>query len=304
MIRRLEELYQTVADNDVLRLAVAAAEDEDVLEALKRAQEAGIVEPVLVGDKAEILKICEKLDYKVDPAAIIETDSLEDSAKKAVDLVVKGEANFLMKGLLDTSILLKAVLNKETGLRTDNLISHVMLYDVPAYHKLIALTDGGMNIAPGIQEKAMIIENAHQVIQALGVEVTKVACIAAKEKVNEKMPSTMDAAELQRRYAQEDRGEDLIVEGPLAMDLVLSQEAAKIKHFQSKISGDVDVILVPYIEVGNAMGKSLTYLAGAKSAGIIMGAKVPIVLVSRADDSDTKLYSIALGSHIASKNQL
>lgn len=301
MIKRLKELHEAVAENQSLKLAVAAAEDEDVLEALKTAEQEGIVEPILIGDKDEIIKICKEIGYETDPDGIIETESLEDSAKKAVQLVVEGKANFLMKGLLDTSILLKAVLNKEEGLRTDNLISHVMLYDVPAYHKLLVLTDGGMNIAPSVSDKAMIIKNAHQVVQSLGAEVTKVACIAAKEKANEKMPATMDAAQLQKMFEGEGHS-DLIVEGPLAVDLALSREAAEVKHFQSKISGDVDVLLAPYIEVGNAMGKSLTYLAGAKSAGIIMGAKVPIVLVSRADDSQTKLYSIALGSHIASKN--
>ena len=206
-----------------------------------------------------------------------------------------------MKGLLDTSILLKAVLNKETGLRTENLISHVMLYDVPSYHKLLILTDGGMNIAPSVKEKAMIIKNAHEVAKSLGIETTKVAVIAAKEKPNEKMPATMDARELQDMCNNNEFGDGIIVEGPLAVDLALSSEAAKVKNFKSEISGDVDIIAVPFIEVGNALGKSLTYLAGATSAGIIMGAKVPIVLVSRAVDYETKLYSIALGSHIASK---
>ena len=301
MIKRLSELLENVANNPKLKLAVAAAEDEDVLGALKQASMDNIVEPILIGDKKAIIEICEKLDYKINHDEIIETTSLEESAKKAVELVVEKKAHFLMKGLLDTSILLKAVLNKETGLRTENLISHVMLYDVPSYHKLLILTDGGMNIAPSVKEKAMIIKNAHEVAKSLGIETTKVAVIAAKEKPNEKMPATMDARELQDMCNNNEFGDGIIVEGPLAVDLALSSEAAKVKNFKSEISGDVDIIAVPFIEVGNALGKSLTYLAGATSAGIIMGAKVPIVLVSRADDFETKLYSIALGSHIASK---
>ncbi len=302
MIKRLSELLENVTNNPKLKLAVAAAEDEDVLEALKKASSDNIVEPILIGNKKEIIEICKKIDYKINPDEIISTDSLEESARKAVELVVEKKANFLMKGLLDTSILLKAVLNKETGLRTDNLISHVMIYDVPAYHKLLILTDGGMNIAPSLKEKAMIIKNAHLVSKSLGIETTKVAVIAAKEKPNEKMPATMDADELQKMCLNNEFGPGIIIEGPLAMDLALSSEAAKIKNFKSEISGDVDIIAVPFIEVGNVLGKALTYLSGATSAGIIMGAKVPIVLVSRADDYQTKLYSIALGSHIASEN--
>lgn len=302
MIKRLPELLENVIKNKRLKIAVAAAEDKDVLEALKTAEEQGIVEPLLIGDKEKIIALCNEIGYKTDEDKIISSTSLEESAQKAVEEVANGNAAFLMKGLLDTSILLKAVLNKEKGLRTDNLISHVMVYDVPSYHKLLILTDGGMNIAPNAEEKAMIIKSADIVAKSFGIEKTKVALIAAKEKPNEKMPATMDADKVKKMYQDGYFGNDIIVEGPLAMDLALSPEACEIKGFKSEISGDVDIIIAPFIEVGNAVGKSLTYLASAKSAGIIMGAKVPIVLVSRSDDSMTKLYSIALGSHIASQN--
>lgn len=302
MIKHLDELLEEVKSNPRLKLAVAAAEDSDVLEALKKAKEEGLIEPILIGDKDKITSLCKDIGFSISFDEVISAESLEESASIAVSLVKSGKAHFLMKGLLDTSILLKAVLNKENGLRTDNLISHVMAYETSSYHKLLLLTDGGMNISPDINEKAMIIKNADIVAKSLGVEKTKVAAIAAKEKASDKMPATIDGLKLQEMSKNGDFGKDVIVEGPLAMDLALSQEAADIKNFKSEISGDVDVILAPYIEVGNAIGKTLTYLAGAKSAGIIMGAKVPIVLVSRADDAQTKLYSIALGSHIASKS--
>jgi phosphate butyryltransferase len=174
-----------------------------------------------------------------------------------------------------------------------------MVYEVPHYHKLIYLTDGGMNIEPTFEEKVKITENAVDVCRALGVETVKVAAIAAKEKVNEKMPTTVDARKLQDLSVEGVFGTDVIVEGPLALDLAVSKESAVVKKFESKIAGDVDVLLVPTIEVGNGIGKTLTYLAGADSAGIIMGAKVPVVLVSRADSYEAKLNSIALGSVIA-----
>ena len=178
-----------------------------------------------------------------------------------------------------------------------------MVYETPNYHKLIYLTDGGMNIEPSYEEKVKITENAIDVCMALGNKTIKVAAIAAKEKVNEKMPTTVDARKLQEHAQTGAFGTDVIVEGPLALDLAISEESAVIKKFKSDIAGDTDILLVPTIEVGNGIGKTLTYLAKAESAGIIMGAKVPVVLVSRADSYLAKLYSIALGSVVASSNK-
>ena len=171
--------------------------------------------------------------------------------------------------------------------------------EISTRHRLLYLTDGGMNRYPDVEEKAKIIDNASAVARAMGNEKIKVAVLAAKEKVNPKMQATVDAAELESLGKEGRFGDDVIVEGPMALDLALSKEAVQVKRFPGEVAGDADILLVPNIEMGNGIGKTITYLAGGKSAGIIMGAKVPVVLVSRADDKDTKLYSIALGNMIA-----
>ncbi len=301
-MKNLSDLLSLAKEQVTMKLVIASAEDEDVLKAVISASDEDIIEPILVGDEEKIAKILEENGKSRDKYKIINASSLEDSAKISVKLVADGEGDFLMKGLIDTSILLKAVLNKEEGLRTDSLLSHVMLYDVPSYDRLLFLTDGGMNIAPDVNQKAKILQNA--VIAAKSLkgegENVNVAVICAKEKVNPKMQATVDAAELTEMSKNGDFGENVIVEGPIAIDLAFSKKSCEVKGYKSEISERVDVLLVPTIEVGNGIGKSLTYLANAKSAGIIMGAKKPVVLVSRADDYETKLSSIALGSVIAS----
>lgn len=303
MIRKLDELLAAAKQGQTMRLVVAAAQDEDVLGAVCKAAEEGLIIPILVGDRNAIFEIADREALNVSNYEIVDITDLTEAAKASVKMVSEGKGDFLMKGLIDTAILLKAVLDKEIGLRTDRLLSHVMIYDVPHYHKLIYLTDGGMNIEPSYDEKVKIVENAIDACKALGTEVVKVAVIAAKEKVSEKMPTTVDARKLQELCETGYFGEGVIVEGPLAMDLAVSKEAATVKKFSSKIAGDTDILMVPTIEVGNGIGKTLTYLAGAESAGIIMGAKVPVVLVSRADSYQAKLNSIALGSVIASNKK-
>lgn len=300
MIKSVKDLLAVAKQGKSMRLVVAAAQDEDVLSAVCKAAEESIITPILVGNEKDIRKIAEAHQLDVSGYEIIQVEDLKETAKVAVKLVSDGKGDFLMKGLIDTAILLKAVLDKEIGLRTDSLLSHVMIYEVPHYHKLLFLTDGGMNIEPSYEEKVKITQNAITVCKAMGIDTVKVAGIAAKEKVNEKMLATVDARKLQELSQTGHFGEGVIVEGPLALDLAVSKEAAVTKNFKSEIAGDVDVLLVPTIEVGNGIGKTLTYLAGADSAGIIMGAKVPVVLVSRADSYDAKLNSIALGSVIAS----
>lgn len=300
MIKSLEELLERVKSISNVKFAVAAAEDKEVLHAVFDAKNAGIVIPILVGDVEKIKAIAAELGESLEGVELIEGEGPADSALKAVKLVSEGKADFVMKGMLDTSIMIKAVLDKEHGLRTDSLLSHVMAYDVPAYHKLMLFTDGGMNIAPDLEAKAKILKNAVQAAKAFEIDEVKVACLTAKEKVSEKMIATLDAAKLAEMGENGEFGEGVIVEGPIAFDLAVSKEAAEIKNFKSRVSGDVDVVLVPTIEVGNGVGKALTYMANAKSAGIIMGAKAPVVLVSRADTRDSKLYSIALGALVAS----
>lgn len=303
MITKLEQLFECIKNVKTQVITVAAAEDEEVLLAVKEACEKNIVIPILIGDEAKIRAIANEISFNMENIEVISTSSLEESAEVAVKLVSSGKADFVMKGLLDTSILLKAVLNKEWGLRTDSLLSHVMVYELPKYHKLLVSTDGGMNIAPNYDQKVKIVKNAVQATKALGIDTIKIAAIAAKEKVNPKMQATVDARALQEACENGEFGNDVILEGPLAFDLAVSKEACEIKKFETRVGGDTDIMLVPTIEVGNGIGKSFALMADGKSAGVIMGAKAPIVLVSRADTHESKLYSIAYGALIASNNK-
>lgn len=299
MIKNLNDLLAVAKKQNTMKLVIAAAQDPDVLNAVSKAYEEGIIEPILVGSKEKINEIATNDNIDISNFTIIDVEDMKEAAEISVKLVSDGKADFIMKGLLDTSILLKAVLNKDIGLRTESQLSHVMVYEVPTYHKLLYLTDGGMNIEPTFEEKVKITKNSIDVARALGNTNIKIAALAAKEKVNPKMQATVDADKLQTMSREGEFGQGVILEGPLAFDLAISKEAALIKGFKSEISGETDILLVPTIEVGNGIGKTLAYLANAKSAGVVMGAKVPVVLVSRADSYESKLYSIALGSVIA-----
>lgn len=298
-IESLESLLE-LKSNEVMKLAVVACGDEEVLEAVVESSKRGISEPILIGDIEKTKYIAKEKGLDISSYKMIDEKDLSLAAEIGVKMVSDGEANFIMKGLVDTATLLKAVLNKEWGLRTDSLLSHVMVYQIPSYSKLIYLTDGGMNLEPNLDNKVKIIENAAIVAKALGKEEVKVACLAAKEKVDPKMIATIDANDLKTMCEEGTFSKGIIVDGPMALDLAVSSSSAEIKGYKSDVAGDADVLLVPNIEMGNGIGKSITYFAKGKSAGIVMGAKVPIVLVSRADDHETKLYSIALGSVIAS----
>lgn len=299
MIKKLEDILDELKDGERVVLSVAAAHDKEVLTSIKSALDRGIIDPILVGELDKINEISKEIGLNLDNIRVIEGCGVEECAKIAVKLVSSKEADFVMKGILDTSVLLKEVLNKEYGLRTDSLLSHIMIYEMESYHKLLMLTDGGMNISPDYLQKEKILKNAITASKSLGLETVKVACLAAKEKVNPKMQATVDADMLSKKCEEGAFGEGVIVEGPLAFDIAVSKKASEVKGFNSNVSGDADILLVPTIEVGNGIGKSFTYMANAKSAGIIMGAKAPIVLVSRADSHESKLYSIAYGALIA-----
>lgn len=301
MIKKLDDIFNELKSCDKKAvLSVAAAHDEEVLLAVKDACEMDIIKAILIGEEDKIRKIASEINFNLDNVEVIDESDLKLCAEKAVKLVSSGKADYVMKGLLDTSIILKEVLNKEYGLRTDSLLSHVMIYEVPLYHKLLILTDGGMNIDPDVSQKKKIADNAIKAAKSLGIDTVKVACLAAKEKVNPKMQATLDADELKSMCKDGMFGNGVIVEGPIAFDLAVSKNACKIKGYESEVGGDADILLVPTIETGNGIGKALTYMANAKSAGIIMGAKAPVVLVSRADTHESKLYSIAYGA-IATK---
>lgn len=301
MIKKLDDIFNELKSCDKKAvLSVAAAHDEEVLLAVRDACDMNIIKAILIGEEDKIRKIASEIKLDLSEVEVINESDLKLCAEKAVKLVSSGKADYVMKGLLDTSIILKEVLNKEYGLRTDSLLSHVMIYEVPSYHKLLILTDGGMNIDPDVSQKKKIADNAIKAAKSLGIGTVKVACLAAKEKVNPKMQATLDADELKSMCKDGMFGNGVVVEGPIAFDLAISEEACKIKGYESEVGGDADILLVPTIETGNGIGKALTYMANAKSAGIIMGAKAPVVLVSRADTHESKLYSIAYGA-IATK---
>lgn len=301
MIKKLDEMEKYLKLRKKSVLSVAAAHNEEVLVSIKDAMDRGIIQPILIGNIDKIRYVSKSIDLNLDNIELIQENDIVKCAEIAVKLVHDNKADFIMKGLLDTSILLKAVLNKEYGLKKGGLLSHVMIYEVESYHKLLIISDGGINILPNYEQKESIIKNAIIAAKSLGIEKIKVACISAVEKINPKMQSTIDARKLQEACDNGVFGKDVIVEGPLAFDLAVSSHASEVKGFKSKVSGDVDIIITPTIEVGNALGKSLTYMAKSKSAGIIMGASVPIVLTSRSDSSKSKLYSIIYGALI-SKN--
>lgn len=297
LVRNFHELLEIAKKKERMKLSVAAAEDEDVLLAVDAARKLGIIEAVLVGNRNRIREIAE--EKHIDPAnyEIVDSKDVRESAVRAVQIVSSGQADILMKGLVATSDLLRAALDRETGLRSGELLSHVMVYSIPSYHKLLFMTDGGMVTYPDLNQKVQIVKNAVKVAKALGVNPIKVAALCAVEAVNPSMQSTLDAAALSK-MSQRGQIKDCIIDGPLALDNAISRAAAEHKGIKSPAAGDADILLVPNIEAGNILGKSLTYFGGAKSAGVVMGAKCPIVLVSRADSHESKLYSIALASII------
>ena len=294
MIKNFDELLALAVERGPKRIAVACAQDDDVLKAIKSAYDKGIVNGYLVGNVELITKIAKEIDLDLSGFELINIIDLAEASLKAVELVSTGKADLVMKGLVDTSIILKAVLNKEVGLRTGNALSHVAIFDVPTYHKILLVTDAAMNIAPDVNTKKQIIENTLFVTKALNIETPNVGIIAAKEKVTESMIATVDAGELVKMN-QLGLITGCKVGGPFALDNAVSKEAAEIKGIKDPMAGDVDVLLCPTIEAGNVLYKALNFLANAKSAGIIVGAKAPVVLTSRADSDDSKLNSIALG---------
>ena len=300
MIHSFQELVDSVK-NANRRIAVAVAQDAEVLIAVRKAADLGIVKPVLVGEEAAIKSIAAEINVSLDGMEIIDEADKIEACRKAVKLVHDGDADVVMKGIVDTSVILKAVLDKDIGLRESPVLSHVALFGVDGFDRLLYITDAAMCIAPDVEQKAHIIGNAVKVAHALGNENPIVTCLCAVEKVNPKMQATLDAAELVERNK---RGEIVgcTVCGPLALDNAVSVEAAKHKGITDPNAGKADILLVPYIEAGNIFYKSLTYMAKAQNAGMIVGAKAPVVVTSRADSDETKLNSIALAIAVAAKN--
>ena len=294
MIRNFNELIEKVKKVEKRKVvAVICAHDDHTLEAVIRTEKEGLVNSILLGKKEVIKYILSELKYYKKDEDIIETFNDSEAAEKAVELVRNGKADFLMKGKIQTADLLKAVVDKEKGLRTGRVISHIAFNELPTYHKLIAISDGGMMMYPDLNQKKQIIENGVETLRSMGIENPKVAVVAAVENVNPKMPETIDAAEL-KRMNQSGEISNCIVEGPISYDLTMNGESAIIKGYESPVAGDADLIIVPNITVGNILGKSLVYSAGSKMAGFIVGAKVPIVLTSRGSTSEEKYLSLVL----------
>ncbi len=298
MIRDLNELLLKAKSRPIRKMAVAAAEDEYVLKALLDATKEGIVIPLLVGDKEKIERIAQSIGFNLDGIELIDNrEGTTISARIAVSKIKNGEADFIMKGFVSTGDLLKAVLDKESGLRADQLLSHVAFFESPYWHKIFCVTDAAMNIAPDLDAKVQIIHNAVKACRGIGIENPKVAVAAAVETVNPKMEATVHAAQLKE---MNDRGtlKGCIVDGPFAIDIAVNREAARHKGIGGEVAGDCDVILAPDIEAGNMFYKALNFLGGASSAAVVMGASVPVVLTSRADNERSKLLSIALATLI------
>lgn len=294
--KSFDDLIKKVQNLDSMKkVAVVSAQDEHTLEAVFKAKKDNIVEPILIGNKKKIIEILSGLHESVLEESIINVESDSEAAEKAVELINENKADFIMKGKIQTADLLRAVVNKENGLRTGKVMSHIVIHEIPTYHKLLAVTDGGMMMYPSLDEKKQILENAVSTFLALGYENPKVAVLAAVETVNPKMQESVDADMLKKMNI---KGEikNCIVEGPISYDLTMSKESASIKGFVSPVTGEADIIVVPNITVGNILGKSLVYSAGAKMAGFIVGAKVPIVLTSRGSTSEEKYLSLALSA--------
>ena len=281
-----------------LRTAVAHPCDESSLTAVVEAAQQGLMQPILVGPVERMQALADKTGLDITAFERVDAPHSQDAAHQAVALIRQGRADALMKGSLHTDELMAAVVARDTGLRTDRRISHVFVMDVPTYHKALFVTDAAVNIAPTLEDKAHIAQNAIDLAIALWVDTPKVAILAAVETVNAKMPSTTDAAALCKMADRgQIRGGEL--DGPLAMDNAISKMAAKIKKIDSSVAGDADILLVPDLEAGNILAKQLSFLANADAAGIVLGARVPIILASRADSERTKRASVAVAVLLA-----
>lgn len=305
MIKNFQDVLQKVKSLNTKKIAVAVAQDKPVLEAIKDAQEQGIADAILVGDKVKIQEVASEIGMDLSKFEIVEESDIRRAAVKAVQLVSTGKADMLMKGLIDTANFLRAVLNKEVGLRTGMLMSHVGVFEVPNFDRLLFITDAAFNMYPELKDKVDIIKNAVTVAHAVGIEKPRVAPICAVEVVNPNMPATMDASVLSK---MNDRGQikGCIIDGPLALDNALSEEAAAHKGVTGPVAGKADILLMPNIESGNIMYKTLTYTTACKSGALLVGTSAPVVLTSRSDSHETKMNAIALAALVAdqlSKNK-
>lgn len=297
MLKDFNQLKQMLREKPVKRrVAVVAAQDEHTLEAIVHAATDGMVYPILIGDQEKIRDILSKLSFNETNVDIIHEPAPIACAQKAVDMAKAGRVDCIMKGKIETGELMKVLVNKETGIRKNDVMSLIGFFESPNYHKVFAITDVGLLTYPTQEQKKAAIENAVEAFHALGVTIPKVAIIAAVEKVNPKMKETVEAAAI-----MEEGVPNCIIEGPISYDLAMDPESAPIKGYVSPVAGDADLLVMPDIVSGNVAAKTTTVIGGSRTGGVVLGAKVPVLLVSRAASADDKYMSIVIAALVGSR---
>jgi len=293
-IRNFAQLLEEARKVGPRVVAIADAQDHEALLAARDAEQRGIAHFVLIGDRAAIEAEAEAHQVDISNMKIVEESERRAAARRAMEMLARGEVHCAMKGKIFTADFLKAALDPTVGLRTGKLLTHVAVFDIPGFDRLILLSDAGVIVAPTLEEKVHIVQNAIDVAHRLGIETPRVAVLAAAEMVNPKIPSTMDAANLSKMA---DRGQIYggIVDGPLALDNAISPEAARIKGIRGEVAGRADILIAPDLEAGNALAKAIIYFAHSDMAGVVVGARMPLILPSRADTHEAKMMSIVLG---------
>ena len=287
------QLFECLDKGPKKRVVLAGSNDPHALEAVLTAEKEGKIDYLLFGNIEETKRIAEELRFPISTYKVIETDSQEEAAVLSVKAIRDKEGDFLMKGKMETATLLHEVVNKERGIGKGSLMSHLAIIESPKYHKLLGITDGGMVPYPDLEQKEGILKNALDFFRGIGVEKPKAGIMAAVEVVNPKMPETLDGQKLKEKSMEGEFG-DCLVEGPISFDLAVSRESALIKGYESPVSGDCDILLVPNITAGNLLVKGLSLLGGGRFAGLVLGAKVPIVLSSRGSSFEEKYISLLL----------
>ena len=297
-VRTFAELLDAAKAKGPKRIAVAAGHTSEIMLAGLDAEEAGLAEVILVGDRDEIQRIARQEAFDIRRMEIVHQPQPREAAYEVMRLVSQGQADIAMKGKVETSDYLRAALSRELGLRTGRLFTHVAAFEIPGFDRLIFISDAGVVVAPDLEQKVQIVQNAIYVAHALGISLPRVAVLAATEVVNPKVPTTLDAANLSKMA---DRGQIQggLVDGPLALDNAISPESARIKGIKSEVAGYADILITPDIEAGNVLAKAITYFAEGKMAGVVVGARCPLIVASRSDTREAKLVSLALGVMLA-----
>lgn len=290
MLRNFAQVIELAKSKGKKRIAVVEGASDEIVEGLKLANELAF--PILIGDSEKVKRFVES--NNIEEFEIVDSKSPVESAFKACELVKSGNADFVMKGKIDTPTFLRSLLDKERGIRTDKVFSHITLLEIPNYHKLVFLTDAGMNIRPDLKMKISILQNAVDVMKTMGYEEIKVAFLASLETLHEDMPETIEFAAISKLQDRSFfKGVKVYLDGPMGFDIAVSKRAGELKGVTSPVSGDADLWMVPDVASGNILAKALIYIAKAKAGGLIYGARVPVVLLSRADEPELKYYSIA-----------